>query len=147
MTEVYLAIDPGETSGWAYLDAEGKVVDYGQFGKDNITKSLKDLIHSGIKHVIYENYVNFAWKRQKNWSDNFTSKVIGKIEAICELNDIKFTPQPASVKKAGYAWSGLGAAPKDHSMSHQFDAVAHGVYWAQKNGIRKVGLAIKESDK
>lgn len=139
----YLAIDPGHTSGFAIFDSKGEVVDYGQFYMDKVVTELKQLFDQYDFHtVIVEDYRNYGHMQQKKWSRNDTSKIIGKIETLSELNEVKVVLQGAHVKPIGYKWAGLKEAPANHSISHQFDAIAHGVYWLQQNGIRPVGHSI-----
>ena len=110
----YLALDPGETTGWATFNAEGKVLAMGQFKQKDQTKELTDLIHSDLKCVIVEDYRNYSFKsgqNQQRWSRNQTSKNIGAIEMLAELRGVPVVLQGANVKTVGYKWSGIGAAP------------------------------------
>lgn len=136
MTEwAYIALDPGDTTGWAAADAEGNLLEYGQFKLAEQNKWLDAHIRPNIKEVIVEDYKNYAHKTQKNWSRNQTSKNIGAIEMICELRGVPYYLQMANVKKIGYKFAGLGQAPSNHAISHQFDAVAHLVYRLRTTGI------------
>lgn len=147
MTDVkWLAIDPGHTSGWAQFDADGIVIAYGQFTLVEAKEMLRELCHEGLLGVIVEDYKNHPWAKQRSWDRNETSKLIGKIEMICGLREIPMVLQPNTVKDIGYLWAGL-QVPSNHSISHQFDAVAHGVYYLQKNEIRKMGHVIIERGK
>lgn len=136
----YIALDPGETTGWAKFDSQGDITSFGQFNLGEQNQWLNDNIVEGLKGVIIEDYKNYAHKRQKNWSRNQTSKNIGKIEMLCDLRSVPYYLQPANVKAIGYKWAGLGEAPSNHSISHQFDAVAHGTYWLRQNGILKPSI-------
>ncbi len=139
----YLAIDPGETIGWATFLEDGNMLEMGQFRFENFTEVSDKMIVSTLKHVITEQYVNYGHKQQKRWSKNNTSKVIGKIELMCDLRKVPLTMQPATNYRTGAAWGGFDI-PKNHSISHQFVACAHGVYFLQQNGIRPVGQALLE---
>ena len=141
MTSKYLAIDPGMTSGWAVFDEVGTIIEYGQFAYADATKELKVLIHDELLTIIVEDYKNHPWMKQKGWGKNETSKLIGKIETLAELRDIPIVLQSNTVKGIGYMYAGL-KPPSNHSISHQFDAYAHGVYWLQTEGIRPVGKAL-----
>lgn len=143
---VYVALDPGETTGWATFDEKGKTLQMGQFKVAEQNEALKTLIHPAVLMVIIEDYRNHGWTQQKRWSRNQTSKNIGKIELYCDLFGVKYVLQPNTVKSMGYMYQGT-KAPANHSISHQFDANAHGVYWLQTNGIRPVGMAMKEHEK
>ena len=140
----YLALDPGETTGWALFDLNGIELEIGQFKQIDQTKELTRLVTSDLKAVICEDYVNFGWKQQKRWSRNQTSKNIGSLEMLCELRGVPLYLQPANIKAIGYRFAGLDGPPSNHAISHQFDAFVHGVYWLQTNGIRTPGLAIKD---
>jgi len=142
----YLAIDPGETAGWATFNAKGEVVQIGQYTVAEQNKALKLLIKPGLKKVIIEDYKNHGWTNQKKWSRNQTSKNIGKTELACDLNNVPYVLQPNTAKGMGFMYLGI-EEPKNHAIGHQFVAMAHGVYWLQNNGIRPVGMAMKENEK
>lgn len=131
----YLAIDPGETSGWASFNAKGIILAMGQFKQAEQNKWLDENIKATLKEVIIEDYKNYSWQQQKKWSKNQTSKNIGAIEMICELRGVPYYLQGAHVKKIGYKFAGLGEAPTNHAISHQYDAVAHGTYRLRTTGI------------
>lgn len=134
-TPKYLAIDPGETTGWATFDDKGVIIEWGQVIQTDLHKWLDKTITSDLGAVISEEYRIYSSRRQRQWSRNQTSKNEGAIEALCSIRGVPFFLQPANIKKIGYKWAGLGAAPSNHSISHQFDAVAHGTYWLRMRGI------------
>lgn len=135
MTEyAYIALDPGNTTGWAGFDDKGVIQEMGQFTLKEQTKWLNDHITPVVKMVIIEEYRNYKGGTFRGQT-NQTSKNIGAIEMICELRGVPYTRQPANIKKIGYKFAGLGQAPSNHSISHQYDAVAHGTYWLRVNGI------------
>ena len=141
----YLALDPGETIGWASFDENGNGITYGQFRYEVFIQSVEELIHPDLKAVITEDYLNHGFMQQKKWSKNITSKVIGKIEVMCELRKVPLVMQRNTVKNIGYMWAGM-EPPSNHSISHQTDAFAHGVYYLQSNGIRPVGKTLKDRE-
>lgn len=137
MSKIYIALDPGETTGWAKFNEKGEPIAYGQVAQMDLAKWLdKNITREEVIAVICEEYKNYGHKQQRKWSRNQTSKNEGAIEQVCDMRDIPFHLQPASIKPIGYKQAGLGAAPSNHSASHQFDAIVHGVYWLTKNGIR-----------
>lgn len=136
-TACYLALDPGETTGWATFDDKGVIIEWGQVKQSDFYKWLDQKVTSNLRAVIAEEYRIYDSRRQRKWSRNQTSKNEGAIEAICSLRGVPFFLQPANIKKIGYKWAGLGAAPSNHDITHQFDAVAHGTYWLRTNGILK----------
>lgn len=143
----YTSIDPGESIGWAAFDSKGDILIFGQFRWEDFLENIELLIPVGLEHCITEDYVNYAHKKQKNWTRNNTSKVIGKIELFCEMRKVPITLQPAMFYETGCAWGGF-PSPKEmpHSISHQYAAAGHGVYWLQQNNIREPGRAMRNND-
>lgn len=143
----YLAIDPGDTSGWATFDDQGNLTGMGQFGEGEFVKEISDLLHSDLKHVIVEDYVLFQHKAMAQTSSRGrklkTAKMVGKIEMLAELRNVPVTKQESSKYSVGAAWGGF-EIPSNHSISHQYVAAAHGVFFLQQNGIRKIGQGIKK---
>lgn len=146
VVSAYLALDPGETTGWATFNHAGDMLAMGQFKQAEQTKVLNDLIHADLKHVIAEDYRNYASHKQARWSRNQTSKNIGAIELMCELRSVPCTLQGAHVKHIGYKWCGLPGPPSNHSISHQYDAMVHGVYWLQQSGVCPPGYHLRKTN-
>lgn len=141
----YLAIDPGETTGWATFDANGIETAIGQVAqKDFNTWFIQMLREHDIDTVICEDYKNFGWMEQKKWSKNQTSKNIGGIEMACDSMGVKCVLQSNTKYALGAGYGGFDI-PSNHSISHQFVALAHGIYYLQEEiHVRPVGLAIPD---
>lgn len=141
----YLAVDPGDTVGWATFDAEGWIVKMGQFDKADFVEKISELLHSGLMHVIVEDYVLFQHKAMAQTNSRGrkleTAKMVGKIEMLADLRGVPIVKQPASVYKVGAAWGGF-EIPSNHAISHQYSAAGHGIYWLQMHGIRKPGQGL-----
>lgn len=147
----YLAFDPGNTTGWAGFDKEGNIVEMGSFkafidGKYKQNPKFRELINSNIKHIVVEDYVNYGYTQQKRWSRNDTSKIIGVIETLAQIEDIPLELQKSSVRGIGYKWMGA-EQPSNKAMSHEWDAAAHGVYFFTKIGIRKEAKSLLDKVK
>lgn len=148
----YVYFDPGETYGWAAFNGNGEIVAMGQFHYSEDVKTLDSIL---TEHVVfvgiedYRNYANMQGKayHQKNWSRNQTSKNIGKIETICELRGIQFALLQSGNKATGYMMLGLGKAPSNHAISHQYDAAAHGANDLTAHGIRSAISNVPESER
>lgn len=144
----YLAVDPGHMCGYALFDEVGDIVEYGQFRMEEAVQKVNGILtNNKIKAIICEDYRNHAFKngqQQKRWSRNETSKIIGKIETLAELQGVSVVLQPNYCKSAGYQFAGI-EPPANHSISHQFDAYAHGVFWLQEVAkVRPIGKALME---
>lgn len=134
----YLFVDPGVTTGWAFFDATGGVIEIGQVvGVDEFGDWL-DEIDIQPELVGIEEYRVLSM--QKNYGSKVpTIQVVGMVRRKTRKWGAKFVEIPTQVKPVGYKWAGL-KPESDHSKSHQFDAFVIGVWWLQKNGIRKSRL-------
>lgn len=91
--------------------------------------------HTLVKVIIVEDYV-VRPHVSHGGSRVEAIQVIGMVKEFCRKNDIQMVLQPPRIKKVGYAWAQL-KKPSRHNQTHHTDAIAHGVYYLQKNGIRK----------
>lgn len=130
----YLALDPGKTTGWASFDKEGNGVRFGQVQKEELYELLNE---TQAKVLIVEDFELFPWKSKDMPFDQLIAvRVIGAIDYWAWENKATVVLQKPNIKTIGYMWSGM-EKPKNHKMSHGPDAYVHGVYYLQKNGIRK----------
>lgn len=143
---VYLAIDPGDMTGWATFDASGDLLDMGQVPELDFNRWLSHALVDTIKVVICENYLNAVYNAKIHISrrnrSNKTSKKIGAVETLCDIKGISVVLQPNTNKPIGYGYAGL-EQPKNHAISHQYDAVAHGTYYLVKNNIKDIAKTLK----
>jgi hypothetical protein len=152
--ERYLSLDPGVSTGYATFKADGNVIRTGTLrkGKEELYPFLRLLALSKIEDfqnylestsvnpqldIIVENYRLYPWKSMsQSWSSLETVRFIGAIDFWATLHEYPVHLQDPQVKGIAYKWAGL-TVPKNHDMSHETDAFVHGVYFLQKNGIRK----------
>ena len=130
----YLALDPGKTTGWASFDKEGNAIRYGQAAKEEVY----DLLDAqAAKVLIVEDFELFPWKSKDMPFDTLVAvRVIGALDHWAYKNQAQIVLQKPNIKSIGYMWAGI-TKPKNHAMSHGPDAYVHGVYYLQKNKIRK----------
>ncbi len=127
----YLAIDPGKTSGWALFASDGYLRAYGQ--TEDIYTFLRK-IEPKPHVIIYEDYV-INPKIRQGGTRPVASIAIGHIEAFAREHEIELVNQYPSIKSIGYLWAKIQPT-KNHSISHQRDAIAHGTYYIINNRIR-----------
>jgi hypothetical protein len=138
----YLAIDPGDTFGWAKADAEGNLLGFGQESEHNFVKWTDEHLTSDLDLVICEDYVLYQKKaKAQSGSRMKTSKQIGKLELLCEMRGVKFELQHAQYYPIGAMWGGF-KIPTNHSISHQWVAAAHLIYNLTRKGIRQLGQGL-----
>lgn len=131
-----LAVDPGETSGWAVFSPEGQPLGFGQVrGREALYDLLQEI--GPVKVVVCEDYRLFGHKAiQQSGSKMETVRVIGAIDSWAHQFGVKPFMQPSSIKSIAVKWSGLKPIGS-HDNSHHVDAYNHGYYYLQKNGIIK----------
>jgi hypothetical protein len=140
---VYLALDPGDSTGWATFDLGGSLVKQGTSrnydGREGLYKLLQEWHATcpDLTTVICEDYFLYPWKgKAQSWSPLETTRVIGVIEYWCFLTGRKLVLQPANIKSIGYKYAGMKETT-NKIASHAENAYIHGVFFLQKYGIRK----------
>lgn len=137
---MYIAFDPGETTGYAIFDAHGKISDFGQIpnGVEGLTGFLMEH-DEPVTAVIIESYMvrpdDHSLKANVG-SKMETVQAIGTIRGWAYARKAEIIMQQPQVKKIGELNSGYKPG-SNHSQSHQIDAINHGVYYLVKKGIRK----------
>lgn len=135
MPTKYLALDPGESSGWAAFDEDGNLILYDTcYSRESVYNLLDDKHPRVIIMEDFKLYPNKA--KEQSWSSFETVRLIGAVEHWAWQNNVEVILQPANIKSVAYLWAGI-SPPKQHSMTHETDAYVHGIYYLQKSGIRK----------
>lgn len=137
-----LAIDPGETTGWAIYD-EGALTHLGHLNcKEHAYTEIRRLLEDRLPtQIVCEDYRVYANKTDAHtWSELFTPKLIG---GICMWADTYCTPihfqmaatvkpfcSPIRLREWGF-WK--------ESHRHAMDAVKHGAYFLLFHGRNDTG--------
>lgn len=124
-----LAIDPGETTGWAVFDA-GQLYDCSQLPTMRVEMIEPLITISQPSHVICERYVVYPGKGDDHVLDALhTPQLIGAIKLICAQLAIPVLEQGAGHAKGFMTDKRLrewGYYQK--SQKHANDAVRHGCF-------------------
>lgn len=139
---MYLAYDPGKTTGWARFSDEGEAVSYGQVSLDELMDHLDEMAAVGepIQAVIVEDWLLFKRKAtQQVGSRMEASQAIGILKKFAKDNDANFVLQPSNVKSIAQKWTQLKPVGS-HANSHWVDAFNHGAFYLINAGIRKTQL-------
>lgn len=127
-----LALDPGETTGWAFF-VDGELTKWGQAPTKLEGWSAIEEVFGALKptHVVAENYRVYEHKlKQHANSEVYTLRLIGVIDYICFKRNIPITYQMAQSAKGFCTDSKLKTwGYWKEGMKHARDAVRHGCYY------------------
>ena len=95
-----LAFDPGETTGWCYLDTDrSETLSQGEF--PTYTGLCGVLAKTAPDLVIIERFLLYPWSAKRlKWNKLVAVQVIGVIKFLCEEQLIPYILRNASVAKS-----------------------------------------------
>jgi len=136
-----LALDPGETTGWA-LFREGHLVDKGQIehrDQGGMSRQIMELVtvHNPTTLVVEDYRVYASKAKTHSWSSLFTPKLLGAIEFICNLQKVQIVLQMASSKQFCTDEKLKQWHYYSKGTPHANDAVRHGCYYLLFHKRRK----------
>lgn len=130
-----LALDPGESTGWCYLDRDNKML-AGTEPKEHL--KVYQIIESlDPDIVVYETFNLYPGKAQKLiWNSFYPCEVIGVIKAVCACNCIDLVGQAPSIKKyAGpLPQKYIKLSERTKLTEHSKDACQHLCYYLRRVG-------------
>lgn len=137
---MYLAIDPGKTTGFAHFDPNSEIVINDKIkGEDAFLDFLEKYLEvHEIKVFIVEAYRNRPGPANKHnvWSKNETSQHIGAIKRIARKAGITVVEQePSPCLAIGLKFLDMDNRYKGKHVPDEISALAHGTYYLKKNGI------------
>lgn len=125
-----LAVDPGETVGWAVFDNLA-LAEAGQFSVINLEAFDAFLTAKRPDHMVIENYRVYASKAARHvGSEVNTAQYIGILKFLADMYQVPYTLQMAHqakgwVSDARLHQLGLFQVGRRHAN----DAIRHGVYY------------------
>jgi hypothetical protein len=161
-----LAIDPGETVGWAIYDGTQKIdggqTDWGDFTKhlaasfkvvaldqyDEVPVSDAEIEtrlrgdFMGVTEIVMEDFViyppNVGPGPPPPWDEVITARLIGAIQVLADLAGVPVHYQGAKIKSDALA----SAAAEDfsrplHENRHENDATMHAVHFIARRLVTK----------
>lgn len=139
---MYLAIDPGQTTGYALFDENGDSRFMGKIkGEDKFLDELELIVSANqITTIILEAYRNRPGLKNShnNWSKNETSQHIGAIKRIARKAKVEVVEQePSPCLPIGLKFLGMSDVYRDKHVPDEVSALAHGTYYLRKNKILK----------
>lgn len=137
-TTVYVAIDPGLTTGYALYDEAGRMLDMGSFKgtPENVIEFFGRI--PNIDVAIVEEYKIYPHKMHQHVGSKVeTIQVIGMVKTCAANIGADVVEQQSSVKPIGYNYLGK-KPPSNKKRSHMWDAHAHGTFYLVSKGIVKL---------
>lgn len=134
-----LALDPGESTGWAFRTAEGRALG-GTCPKDHL--AVAQLIEDLNPDIVVLERFNLYPHMSKSlaWNSFYPCEVIGVIKLIAMRNGMTLVEQAPSVKKyyggAGLDWEEIRNT-SDRCTEHTKDAYMHLRYF-ERNGLKRI---------
>lgn len=163
MTDYILCIDPGDMTGWATIELDGKgapkdfdnitfeefserISEYRRFNAEAL-RSIEGRAESSVREfekllpvaIIYEEYRKRPGARHATGNKYLASQVIGITRNFATEFGIKLIAQVPANKNTGAKWSGL-LPPKRHAESHCYDAYNHGFYYLRNQRLVQTKL-------
>lgn len=128
-----ISVDPGETTGIAYWEDDGKFISREALTQDEILDKVETL--SGVTVIVVEDYRLRQGKQMVQTGSRFVAvQIIGALKAYARRVGAKFVLQPANVLTVAALHSGV-KRPSNHSKSHDIDAYNHGYYYLETKGL------------
>ena len=144
---MYLAFDPGETTGWALFDKAGDIKEWGQLTMDELHLKLTEWESLDIDTVICEGFIIYRHKAKKFAGNRMlTIQVIGIVKSFAHRMNAKYVEQDSDILPIAQKHTQV-FMPKDHSESHKVSAFNHGAEWLIRQGIRKTALEEEQNTK
>lgn len=130
-----LAVDPGDTAGWATFE-DGHLIDDGQIsGADDFAQFCADAMSSKIDTIVIEDYKLMPHKAQQQAGSRFQAvQQIGMLKLLAKVLGAKIVLQGPDKYPIGLLLAGK-TMPKDHKKSHHVVAYAHGWYYLVQQGL------------
>lgn len=144
---MYLAFDPGGTTGWCKFSDEGYPLDWGQDTFDELIDHCDEWAKEQWDAIIYEDFVLWGHKaKQQTGSRMPASQAIGIIKTLIRKTGAEAVVQDSSILQRAQQWTQkfpTGA----HADTHWIMAYNHGSFYLINKGIRKTALEIEQEKK
>lgn len=131
-----LAIDPGDTAGYAIFNDTGEPVDEGQIkGAEDFADKCLNWMQNSISVIVVEDYRLLPHKSQQQAGSRFQAvQQIGMLKLLARSAGAKVVVQGPDKYPIGLLLAGK-TMPKDHNKSHHIVAYAHGWFYLVQQGL------------
>src|SRR6266496_4107812 len=128
---MYIAIDPGDTTGWATFNEQGELIDFQEIkGHDNFLDWLEQ---QNARVYIVESYRVRTSGHINSFSTVPTLQLIGAIKRVAKKKGIKIVMQEVSpALSIGLRFIGMHSIYKGKHVPDRISALAHGTYYLRQ---------------
>ena len=135
---MYIAVDPGETTGYALFNSDGAVTEKGKIrGEDPFLDKFEEIAATGTYKVLIIEAYRSRPGAINAWSKNKTSQTIGAVKRIARKAGMKIVeqePNPGLV--IGLKFLGVSHLyPKGKHVPDDISALAHGTYYLRQQKV------------
>lgn len=132
---VYVAFDPGKTTGVAVWDESGKAILVGcELNEDDLDNYLDNLVPETVKLFIIEEYRIYSSVPHIG-SKVETVQVIGQLKAYARKHNIKTIEVPADRKEIAAKWAQVSLPKGKTHLPDWKAAYLIGYYYLHREGV------------
>jgi hypothetical protein len=133
-----IALDPGQSTGWAKYSIDGELLQFGTLQWE--TEFLDQLMEWTPAVMVAEDYIIRSGKAagnfQHQWNRGVPLQVLGAVKFRARQVGCEIVLQQPSLKPGAYAHMGAEFVKGKKGM-HYMDAIAHGHEFLLRNGMLK----------
>ena len=130
LEKTILAVDPGKTTGFAYVEAPLNVREYGEVVNIS-SETISGLIRKADVVVVEDFKIAPTAARGMSWTSPIATQVITLIKDYCKVMDIDVAiQQPGQANQFFDADKMKWLGYLDKNYPHAMDAITHGLYYA-----------------
>lgn len=133
MKDEWIAIDPGDTTGWATFTGLERMPT--KMGEWDVDEYLDHVAHATYSLWVIEDYIirpkGLTQGYEHQWNKGTALRLIGAVELRGRQLHAPVVKQQASIKPIAAAKSGVPYTPKKRG-THMFDAILHGNHYLDK---------------
>jgi len=128
-----LVVDPGDTSGLALFEDNGKHIRKWQSDFPTLLKELQTM--PLVSEIVVEDYRLRQGKQMAQTGSRFQAvQVIGALKYHAAIKGAELHLANVQAKTLGAMYSGV-KQPSNHKLSHEIDAYNIGIYWLVTHDI------------
>ena len=144
-----LSIDPGDTTGWCYLEAPDTILGYGNLPYASLIEFIGDWDYAEkpIDVFLVEDFIMFDRRRQRFGDRQKTTRALGAIEVAARMSRTRLVKQDSSVIQTAIKRTGIDPTKGSHKKTHWAYAYLHAAYYLTLLGLRKSALQLAREKK